>query len=259
MVENSSSLSLADSHCHLDQFPDPGATLEEAAADGVAQVAAMGQDRDSMAAVLQLVERFPARVVAGLGVHPVYVTQRPTHQIDADLEYLADHLAGADLVGEAGLDYKWATDAAQQARQDQVLQRQFELADRYGKPVNLHSRRCLRQVMERAIAFTRATGLGAQLHWFTHSRKLLRQTNEAGVFVSVGPSVLTDEQVQGVAVAIADELLLLETDAPVPIAGREGHPRRTREVAGKLATLKGVSLEELGALTTANFRRYLGG
>ena len=71
-----------------------------------------------MAAVLQLVARFPDRVAAGLGVHPAYVTQRPAHQIDADLEYLADHLAGADLVGEAGLDYKWATDAAQQARQD---------------------------------------------------------------------------------------------------------------------------------------------
>lgn len=249
---------LVDSHCHLDQFADPGATLGEAAACGIAQVATMGQDRDSMAAALDLKARFPGRVVAGLGVHPVYVTQRPADQIDAALDYLADHLAAADLVGEAGLDYQWATDAAQQARQDQVLHRQFELAHQHGRPVNLHSRRCLRQVMERAITFTRATGLGAQLHWFTHSRKLIRQTNEAGVYVSVGPSLLVDEQVQAAAAAIADDLLLLETDAPVSIAGRQGHPRLIREVAAKLAALRGVSPEDLAAVTTANFRRYLG-
>lgn len=249
---------IVDSHCHLDQFTDPAAVLDEAAAAGVLRLAAMAQDRASMAAVLQLGERDPDRVVAGLGVHPAYVTQRPAEEIDSDLEYLADHLAGADLVGEAGLDYKWATDADQRARQDEVLQRQLELARQHGKPVNLHSRRCLRQVMERAVDFTRATGLGAQLHWFTHSRKLIRQTNDAGVYVSVGPSVLVDEQVQAVALTIADELLLLETDAPVPIAGREGHPRHTREVAEKLAALKGVSLEELAALTAANYRRYLG-
>ena len=234
------------------------AILDASASEGVTRLVAMGQDRASMAAVLDLKARYPDRVLAGLGVHPVYVTQRPADEIDADLEYLADHLGDADVIGETGLDYKWATDAARQTRQDQVLHRQLDLARERGVPVNLHSRRCLRQVMERAIDFTRATGLGAQLHWFTHSRKLVRQTNDAGVYVSVGPSVLGDEQVQAVALAIADELLLLETDAPVPVGGQEGHPRRTREVAEKLAALKGVSLETLAALTEANHRRYLG-
>ena len=234
------------------------AVLDEAAAAGVTQVVAMGQDRASMAAALDFKRRFPARVLAGLGVHPVNVTQRPPEQIETDLEYMAAHVAEADVVGETGLDHKWATDAAQQTRQDQILSRQLELAERFRLPVNLHSRRCLRQVMERAIDYTCATGLGAQLHWFTHSRKLVRQTNEAGVYVSVGPSVLDDEQVQAVALEIAAELLLVETDAPVQIGGQPGHPRRAREVAEKLAVLRGVSLEDLAALTAANHRRYLG-
>jgi len=251
-------LSLTDSHCHLDGFDDLGAILDESTADGVTQFVAMAQDRASMAAVLDLKHRHPGRVLAGLGVHPVYVTQHPPAEIDADLDFLAAHLGDADVVGETGLDYKWATDADQQVRQDEVLQRHFELAHAHGKPVNLHSRRCLRQVMERAIDFTRSSGLGAQLHWFTHSRKLVKQTNDAGVFVSVGPSVLDDQQVQTVALAIADDLLLLETDAPVPVGGRPGHPRRTRDVAEKLAALKGVSLGNLAALTEANHRRYMG-
>lgn len=251
-------LGLTDSHCHLDEFDDPGAILDESAADEVTRLVAVAQDRTSMGAVLDLKSRYPGRVLAGLGVHPVCVTQRPAADTDADMEFLTAHLGDADVVGETGLDHKWATDAAQQARQDEVLQRHFDLAQAHEKPVNLHSRRCLRQVMERAIGFTRDTGLGAQLHWFTHSRKLVHRTNDAGVFVSVGPSILDDEQVQAVALAIADDLLLLETDAPVPVGGLPGHPRRTRCVAEKLAALKGVSLEALATLTAANHRRYLG-
>ncbi|MBI2505457.1 MAG: TatD family hydrolase [Candidatus Latescibacteria bacterium] len=125
------------------------------------------------------------------------------------------------------------------------------------KPANFHSRRCPRQVMERAILFVRQTGLNAQLHWFTHSRKLIRQCNEAGIYVSVGPMVVDDPQTQEVALAIADDFLLIETDAPVPIGGQPNQPSRARAVAEKLAALKQRSLAEVAALTTANFRRYL--
>ena len=74
---------------------------------------------------------------------------------------------------------------AQKALQEEMLEKQFEIAARNGKPVNLHSRRGLRQVMERAVAYHRETGLNAQLHWFTQSRKLVRICNEEGIYVSV--------------------------------------------------------------------------
>ena len=99
----------------------------------------------------------------------------------------------------------------------------------------------------------------AQLHWFTHSKKLVRICNEEGIYVSVGPTAIHDEQTQGVACEIDRELLLLETDAPVPIGGVQGHPARVRAVAEKLAELRGLEMEELAALTAANAERYLGG
>jgi TatD DNase family protein len=167
-------------------------------------------------------------------------------------------MARADLLGEAGLDHKWAESAAQQRRQEQTLEAQLGIAARHRKPVNLHSRRSLRQTMERAIAFHRDTGLNAQLHWFTQSRKLVRLCNQEGIYVSVGPTVIGDEQTRKVALAIADELLLLETDAPVPVRGHPGHPARVRAVAEELAALKGRSWEAIAALTTANFARFLG-
>ena len=75
--------------------------------------------------------------------------------------------------------------------------------------------------------------------------------------MSVGPTVLYQEQTQEIAAAICDELLLLETDAPVPIGGETGHPRRLCEVAAKLAELKGVSIADITDLTAANFARFL--
>ena len=179
--------------------------------------------------------------------------------MEAGFAFLAAHLPQAQVLGEVGLDHKWATTPEQQAFQEELLARQLALAATCAKPTNFHSRRCPRQVMERAIQFCRQTGLRAQLHWFTHSRKLIHLCNDAGIYVSVGPMLLEAPQTQAVALAIADPLLLLETDAPVPIGGLPNQPAQVRAVAEKLAALKGRPLEERAALTTANFHRYLGG
>ena len=250
---------LIDTHCHLDQLPDPAAALAEAALVGVSQVVALSESAVSMGAVLALSQAHPGAVVAGLGLHPAWISQQTPAAVEEGLLFLAQHLNQAQVLGEVGLDHKWASTPQQQAFQEEILDRQLALAAACAKPANLHSRRCPRQVMERAIRFCRQTGLGAQLHWFTHSRKLIHLCNDAGIYVSVGPMVLEDSQTQEVALAIADELLLLETDAPVPIGGHPNQPAQVRAVAEKLAALKNRSLEELAALTSTNFVHYLGG
>ena len=160
------------------------------------------------------------------------------------------------MLGEVGLDHKWAQAPGEQALQEEILERQFALAATMGKPVNLHSRRCLRQVMEKAMEYRRQTGLNAQLHWFTQSKKLVRICNQEGIYVSVGPAILDNQQTQEVALAIADELLLLESDAPVPVNGQQGHPARVLAVARKLAELKGCTWRDIAALTSANCVRF---
>ena len=249
---------LIDSHCHLDQLEDAAGVLREAAAEGVDLVVAVSENPASMRSVLALKRDHGETVRAGLGLHPAWLTGRDPGEIEAGLELLAAHLAEADELGEVGLDHKWAATAAQQEQQEQILARQLELAAACGRPINLHSRRCPRQVMERAIDYRRRTGLNAQLHWFTHSKKLVRICNQEGLYVSVGPTVLEDPQTQEVARTIADELILLESDAPVPVGGVSGHPARVRAVAEKLGDLTGRTWQEVAALTGANFRRYLG-
>ena len=249
---------LVDTHCHLDQFEDPQAVLAVAAAQGVARVVAVSEDPESMQAVLELKRRFPRRVAAGIGLHPAWVVRRARPEIERALSRMAEQADEADLIGEIGLDYKWAGSAEEQALQREILQAQLEIAAACEKPVCLHSRRALRQTLEQAVAFRRRTRLNVQMHWFTHSKKLIRICNEEGIFVSVGPTVVGHGPTQEAAKAIDDGLLLLETDAPVPVQGRKGHPARTREVAEVVAELKGVSWEEIAERTASNFARFTG-
>lgn len=247
---------LTDTHCHLDQLGDD--VLQQAAAAGVTTVVAVSQDADSMRSVLELSARWPGQVLAGLGIHPCTVTDRGLEALAPDLALLAECAPNVAVIGETGLDHKWATSAEQQQEQARALEHHFDVAARCGKPVNLHSRRCLRQTLERGISFHRDTGLGVQMHWFTESKKLVRICNDEGIYVSAGPTVLTNEQAATTACEVADELLLLESDAPVPVGGVAGHPQRVREVAVKLAGLRGVSLQTLAAQLATNLRNYLG-
>ena len=248
---------LVDTHCHLDQLERPAAVVDAAAAAGVVLLVAVGENPESIQSILGLRRQFPGTVRAGVGLHPAWVVQQSQQIVEAALDQLGAHLSTADLLGEVGLDHRWAQTAEQQRYQEEVLDRQLSMAADLGKAINLHSRRCQRRVMERAVRYRRETGLNAQLHWFTQSKKLIRICNEEGVYVSVGPTVITDLQAREVACNIADELLLLESDAPVPVGGQLGHPRRVREVAEVMAGLKGCPVADIARRTSDNFDRYL--
>ena len=58
------------------------------------------------------------------------------------------------------------------------------------------------------------------------------------------------------------ERLLIETDAPylapVPFRGKRNQPAYVPHVAAEIARLRGISIEDVGAATTANFFRLFG-
>jgi len=250
---------LIDSHCHLEQADDPEAAVREARKAGVGTLVAVSQDLSSMEAVLRLRDRHPAHVVAALGIHPQVISAVPDTEVERAFDFLAAHLGEVDMLGEVGLDYKHATDDQEKARQDRWLTRQLELAAAAQKPINLHSRRALRQVMEVAIAYQERSGCPAQLHWFTQSKKLIRHTNEAGIFVSAGPSVLLNPDTAAAAATIDRQLLLTETDCPVPYDGTSARPSWVSRVLGRLAAVHGEEPEELEAQVERNFARLMAG
>jgi len=251
---------IPDAHCHLDQLGDPHAAVEEAAAAGVGPIVAVSMDAASAEVVLALRERHRGRILAGIGLHPSRVAELSASEQERELRRLEGLAADADLIGEIGLDFKDATEEETQARQRDALAIQLEWAAARRLPVNLHSRRADREVMEAAAAFRDRTGLGALLHWFTHSARLARRGAERGLFISPGPSLLVDPKTRAVAASIDEALLLVETDAPV-VYGVEGaaRPSWARRVLERLARERSRDPAALEAVVEANLKRWLGG
>jgi TatD DNase family protein len=153
---------------------------------------------------------------------------------ETSLAFLKAHASEAACIGEIGLDYKYATTPEEKRIQERAFLDQMAVAAEHRLPINLHSRRALRDTMEQAVTFHKATGLPALIHWFAHSQKLLKRTNEEGIFVSVGPSVLFSNDALALAALINPRLILVETDSPIAFKGNPSTPAWAAEVAETL-------------------------
>jgi len=227
-------MSLIDCHCHLYALGRVETAILRARDAGVTKAVVVSEDQPSMEQTLRLRDAFPEFVLPGLGIHPVNVFSMSPQELERAFSFLKSHAHEASCIGEIGLDFKYATTEKEQEKQRKALHAQMEVAADNHLPINLHSRRALRQTMEEAIAFHRNTGLPALLHWFAHSEKLLTRTNAEGIFVSVGPSILFSEEALNLAYTIDPQLILVETDTPVPFKGKLASPAWVAEVAERL-------------------------
>jgi TatD DNase family protein len=70
------------------------------------------------------------------------------------------------------------------------------------------------------------------------------------------------DDLRAIARQVPLDHLLIETDCPyltpVPYRGKRNEPAFVVEVARCLAELRGISLNEIGNITTANFARVFG-
>ena len=105
---------------------------------------------------------------------------------------------------------------------------------------------------------------GGVFHCFTESAEVALAAVERGFYISFS-GILTFKNAQSlrdVAKLLPLERLLIETDspylAPAPHRGKLNSPAYVPHVAAALAEVKGCSLAELAAQTSANCRQLFG-
>ncbi|QIB35731.1 TatD family hydrolase [Ancylobacter pratisalsi] len=250
---------IVDSHCHLD-FPDFAAELDavvaRARAAGVGRLVTIGTRVRRSAQVRAIAERFDD-VFCSVGTHP----HNAGEEADVTLEELlaeADH-AKVVAIGEAGLDYHY--DTAPRDAQAASFRLHIAAARQTGLPLVIHARDADEDV---AAILEEESAKGAfsfVLHCFTASEALARRAVALGGYVSFS-GILTFKSgapLRDIAASLPAERLLVETDAPYlapnPWRGKRNEPSYVVETARILAEARGVSPEEMAALTTGNFFR----
>jgi TatD DNase family protein len=250
-------MGLIDTHCHLDMLKGtPDEALAEARASGVEAVVTIGIDLRSSRVAADLAAAHD-EVYAAVGVHP-----HDAVGFDAVVRTGLERLLSQRhvvAVGECGLDFY--RDLAPRDVQRAAFAEQLELARSVDKPVCVHSREAGGETF--AMLTEHGRGLRVVLHCFS-TPEYVELANEHDYYVSFAGNLTYKDSVelQKAAVAVRDDLLLVETDAPfltpMPRRGRPNRPANVGLTAQFLARLRGWSDDEVAAITSANARRAFG-
>ena len=252
---------LIDSHCHLDSEKfndDRDAVIERALAAGVERVLTIGSGDgppESVDVAIRLADKYPM-LYASIGVHP-HDALKATPETYRQFAELAAH-PKVVAVGEIGLDYHY--DHSPREVQRRVFAEQMHIASNAAKPIVVHTREAWNDTMALVRRHWNPAH-GGVIHCFTEGVDEAREALELGFHISFS-GVVTFPKAGGVHAAVRlvpAERLLVETDAPflapVPMRGKRNEPAFVTHTARRVAELRGVALEEIAAVTVANFER----
>ncbi len=247
---------LVDSHCHLD-FPDFApereAVIGRAFDAGIGTMLTICTRLDQFDAVRAIAEAEP-RIWCSVGAHP--------HEAADHADLLAERLVALAAhprvvgIGETGLDFHY--DLSPHGIQERVFRAHIAASQQSSLPLIIHAREADAEIAAILAAEKPPPGV---LHCFTGSRALAEAALDLGFYISIS-GIVTFRNAEDLRAIVRDlplDRLLVETDAPylapVPYRGKRNEPAFVAATAAFVAELKGVTADELAAVTTANFFR----
>ena len=147
-------------------------------------------------------------VLPFIGIHPE-MAQKTAESVYEMIEEKHDKISG---IGEIGLDRTYVDSEEEWNVQKDVFSKQLSLAEKYNKPVSIHSRKTLGDIFEILPSYKVP---GILLHWFDGNKSQLRTAMDNQYFVSYGPLLVYANDKQTLLTKTAPSYLLVETDGPV--------------------------------------------
>ena len=244
-----------DSHAHYndEQFDiDRDILLASLPEAGIVGIINCGTDVASSAASVEMAEKYPF-VYAACGFHP----ESALEFNDADLSEIEKMLSHEKCVavGEIGLEYHY--DFVPKDVQIAVFEKHLQLAVKHDIPVIVHDREAHADTMDLLKKY-KPKGV---LHCYSGSTEMAKEVLKLGMYIGLGGAVTFKNAVKPVEVAemIPLDRLLLETDcpymAPVPMRGKRNNSAYIEFVAEKIASVRGISAQELLDITAENTRK----
>lgn len=240
-------MQFVDSHLHLEGQSDFD-EISTASSNNILLVTC-GTDRQTSLGGIELALGHPEVIRAFVGIHPSEALK------EEDPDWVKTALKSATGVGEIGLDPKYSS-IGSRSRQMIVFRSLLGAAEDAEKPVQIHSRGAEAECLEILSQFDPKSVL---MHWFQDEERL-GELMGRGYCVTFGPALTYSKRLQRMAARANHDLVLVETDYPVPYAplGRVKGPSLVPSVVFKIADLWGLGFDEVKASIARNSARFLG-
>lgn len=247
---------LFDTHAHFDHRKfdaDREALLASLPEKNVSLLMNIGCDLSSSLKSVALSEQYPF-IYCAVGSHPDAADSLTEQTLQMYRQLAARPKVRA--IGEIGLDYHY--EDVPRRQQLLAFEQQLELAQELDLPVVIHEREAHGDCLDVLRNHPKARGV---FHCFSGSWEMAKKLTDQGWYLGF-TGVITFHNARR-AVEVAQKMpldrMVIETDcpymAPEPHRGVRNDSGFLRYMAQKLAELRGVSLEEMAAITTENGRR----
>ena len=256
-------MAFVDSHAHIDgrKFEADRNQVIQRARDNdvetIVEICNGDVERGSLEEGIAIAEQYPF-IFAAVGLHP-----HDAKLWDNEMEARLLGLAKSPKViawGEIGLDFHY--NHSEPDVQRRVFRRQLEIAGELNLPVVIHSRESNRETIDILRENLHSTEKAGIFHCFSGDLEMALAGIELGFMVSFSGNLTFKKasDLRDVAKELPLDRLLIETDCPFltpePHRGKRNEPDFVRQVARQLGEIKGLSTEEIGQVTTENFKRF---
>jgi len=201
---------LTDAHIHLsdDEFSKDLPFIINCMNKLKIRACCVSMDLQSSKKTLELGKK-SSLILPFVGIHPEKASSNDLAPVINLIEENSRNISG---VGEIGLDKTYVSDEAGFKNQELVFNKMLSLAEKLKKPISVHSRATLDEILSILPSYSIS---GVLLHWFAGSKKQLKTVMERGYFVSYGPAMLYAKDKQVLLSETSKERILVETDGPV--------------------------------------------
>ena len=248
---------LFDTHAHMDDRAfdtDREELLSGLPNQGLALVMNPGCSLESSRNVDLLTRQYDF-LYGAVGSHPDVADEVNEAVLEEYREIVASN-PKIKAIGEIGLDYHY--EDIPRDLQKKAFRMQMELARELRLPVIVHERDAHEDGMKMVEEFPEVTGV---FHCYSGSLEMAKWLINRGWYIGF-TGVLTFKNARKaleVAGNIPLDRIVLETDCPYmspePLRGKRNDPGKLYRMAEKLAELRGLTVEEIHAITTENGKR----
>ncbi len=246
---------LFDAHIHLSdpEYESDMPLIIEAMNKQNIKACCVSMDVDTCQNTMKLSEK-SENILPFLGIHPEKAQDDPT----SVYEMIKKNESKISGIGEIGLDRTYINSEYEWEIQKQVFSYQLSLAEKFQKPVSIHSRKTLDDIFDILTSFNIRNVL---LHWFDGNKKQLKMAMDLGFYVSYGPLLVYANDKQTLLSMTESDKLLVETDGPVRFSRCFGHKSAQilflPSVVFCASRILNLTYEETVIILEKNSHRYL--